>query len=107
VIVATTDSVSPRIVTPSGATSSARRSVPPISIRGDVEVDVLGNLERQRLDGDLAQNLREDAAFLHAGGNIAAGQVDGDRGVDRLVEPHLLQVDVRDAAAYWDRPGTP
>ena len=27
-------------------------------------------------------------------------QVDGDRGLDRLVEPHFLQVDVRDAAPH-------
>jgi hypothetical protein len=66
----------------------------------DVHLDTLGNLQRQRLDGHLAEWLREDAALAHAGCVLAAQEMDGDRGVDRLVEPDLLQVDVRDAAAH-------
>ena len=45
---------------------------------GDVEIDVLRHLERQRLDLDLAQRLREHAAFLDARRDVAAGEVDGD-----------------------------
>ena len=61
---------------------------------------MLGNLERQRLDAQLAQRLRGDAALAHARRFLGAEQVDRDRRVDRLVEADLLQVDVRDAAAH-------
>ena len=45
----------------------------------DVEVDVLRDFERQRLDLDLAQRLREHAALLHARRVVAADQVDATR----------------------------
>ena len=61
---------------------------------------MLRHLERQRLDRDLAQRLREHAALAHARRVVAAEELHGDRGLDRLVEPHLLQVDVRDAAPH-------
>ena len=61
---------------------------------------MLGNLERQRLDGDLAQHLRKTPPSRTPGASSPPMEVDGDRSVDRLVEPHLLQVDVRDAAAH-------
>src|SRR5438094_767103 len=63
----------------------------------DVEVDVLRNLHRQRLDIDLALHLREHAALLRTDG--LADQLDGDARLDRLVEPHLLEIDVRDVTA--------
>ncbi len=61
---------------------------------------MLRHLERQRLDRDLAQRLREHAALAHAGRVLAAVELDGDRGADGAVEPDLLQVDVRHAAAH-------
>ena len=54
----------------------------------------VGHLERKRLDGHLAHELCQDTAQLDAG--RFAGEHDCNLGVDRLVEPHLLQVDVRD-----------
>ena len=53
---------------------------------------MLGNLHRQRLDVDLALHLREHPAFLHP--RRLANQLDGDARLDRLVEPHFVQVDV-------------
>ena len=64
---------------------------------GDVELEVRRHFHRQRLDVDLARHLRQDAAFLHPG--RLAGEVIGHGGVDRLVEPDFLQVDVGDVAA--------
>ena len=42
-------------------------------------------------------DLREHAALLDAGG--LADELDGHARLDRLVEPHLVQVDVRELAA--------
>ena len=61
---------------------------------------MLRHLERKCLDGHLTQRLRENAALAHARRVLAAHELDGDRRVDRLVEPDLLQVDVRDTAAH-------
>src|SRR5262249_12016430 len=63
----------------------------------DVQVDVLGDLHRQRFDIDLTLHLRETAALLRT--DRLADQLDGDARLDRLVEPHLLQVDMRDVPA--------
>ena len=63
---------------------------------GDVELEVLGNLHRQRLDRDLAVDLGEHAALGHA--DRLADQLDHDAGLNRLVEADLLQVDVDDPA---------
>jgi hypothetical protein len=65
-----------------------------------VEIEVLRNLERERLHVELAQRLREHAALAHARRVIAADEMHGDRGVDGTVEPHLEQVDVRDASPH-------
>ena len=62
-------------------------------------LEVLGHLHRQRLDADLADLLREDAALLGAG--RLAEKMHRNRDGDRLVEAHLLEVDVEDAAADW------
>ena len=59
----------------------------------------LGDLGRQRFDGDLAGDVLEHAALLDAGGVLGALELDRDLGLDRLVELHLLQVDVLEAAA--------
>ena len=61
---------------------------------------MLRHLERQRLDRDLAQRLGKDTALAHARRVVPAVKLDGHRSLDRLVEPHLLQVDVRDAAPH-------
>ena len=61
-------------------------------------LDVLGDLHRQRLDGQLARHLREHPALLAAG--RLADERDVDRRLDRLVEPDLVQVDVRDVSAH-------
>ena len=58
---------------------------------------MIRNLERQRLHTDLALHLREHAALFHADG--LADEIDRDGRLDRLVEPHLVQVDVREASA--------
>ena len=58
---------------------------------------MLRDLHRQGLDVDLALHLREHAAFLHA--RRLADELDGHARLDRLVEPHFLEVDVRDVAA--------
>ena len=66
---------------------------------GDVDDDPLGDLGRQRLDGDLAGDVLEHAALLDAGGLLGALQLDRDLGLDLLVELHLLQVEVLKVAA--------
>ena len=58
---------------------------------------MLGDLERKRLDVHLRRHLLEDAAF--PGALCLADERDDDGGLDRLVEPDLLEVDVRDRAA--------
>ena len=68
--------------------------------RRDVEDDPVGDLGRQRFDGDLAGDVLEHAAGLDAGGVLDALELDRDLGLDRLVELHLLQVEVLDAAAH-------
>src|SRR5205085_5431501 len=58
--------------------------------------ETVGHLERQRLYADLADERGEDAAGLHAG--RLAGELDRDLRRDRLVEPHLVEVEMRDPA---------
>ena len=65
--------------------------------RGNVCVDVLGHRGRQRLDAELACDLLNDAALLRAG--RLADELDAHRRLDRAVEPHLVEVDVRERAA--------
>ena len=60
----------------------------------------LGDLGRQRFDGDLAGDVLEHAAPLDAGRVLGALQLDRDLGLDLLVELDLLQVDVLEAAAH-------
>ena len=64
----------------------------------DVDLELLRDLERQRLDVDLVRDLGEDAALLDA--DRLADERDHDGGLDRLVEADLLEVDVRDRAAH-------
>ena len=64
--------------------------------RRDVDVDVLRDAHRQRLDVQLALDERDDAALLRALG--LAHEVDDDRCLDHLVEAHLAQVDVREGS---------
>ncbi len=58
---------------------------------------MLRDLHRQGLDVDLARDLGEDAALCDAA--RLADQVHDDLRVDWLVEPHLVEVDVRHEAA--------
>ena len=67
--------------------------------RGDVDDDAVGDVGRQRFDRDLAGDVLEHAAVFDAGGVLGALELDRDLGLDRLVELHLLQVDVLEAAA--------
>jgi len=62
--------------------------------RADVERDPLRDLERQRLDANLAGDEREHAACLGAG--RLADDLGDDGGLDRLVEANLLEVEVLD-----------
>ncbi len=68
--------------------------------RRDVEDDPVGDLGRQRFDGDLAGDVLEHAAGLDARGVLDALELDRDIGLDRFVELHLLQVEVLDAAPH-------
>ena len=58
---------------------------------------MVGYLHRESLDAHLAVDLTEDAAFLLAGS--LADELDDDARLDRLVEPHLVQVDVEEPGA--------
>ena len=97
--VASTVSGSSSSVAPSGTRRSARRSVSPMTHPADVELEVLGNLHRQRLDVHLSRDLRQRAALPYARRVFRADEHDGDRRGDRLVEADLLQVDVHELAA--------
>ena len=59
---------------------------------------MIRDLERQGLDSDLAIDLREHAALLDA--RRLADEIDRDLRLDCLVEPHLVQVDVRQTSAW-------
>ena len=72
---------------------------------GDVGLEVLRDLERKRLDVDLVRHLLEDAALARA--DRLADERDDDGSLDRLVEPDLLEVDVRDRARAPCRAGSP
>ena len=88
---------SSRSVTLSIAGTSARRSTSPTSRCVTSTSMCSGHVRRQRLDVELARDEREHAARLHAG--RLADELHDDRRMDRLVEPHLTQIDVRDRAA--------
>ena len=64
-----------------------------------VDLDRLRHLHRQRLDVQHAGGRRQHAALAHAGSVLRTGQVERDGRLDRLVEAHLLQVDVPDVTA--------
>ena len=71
----------------------------PISIPLTSSSMLVGHLHRQRLDVDLARDLRERAALAHAGRVLGADELNVDGRRDRLVEPHLVQVDVHELPA--------
>ena len=88
---------SSRNVTPlTGGTSWSRR-MSPSSELAEVDLDVLGDVRRKRLDVELARDLLHDAADLRP--RRLADEMHEDGRLDRLVEPHLVEVDVRDRAA--------
>ncbi len=61
--------------------------------RGDVELETLRHRHRQRLDGDLADDLGQQASERDARGD--ADELDRDLRLDRPVEPDLVEVDVQ------------
>ena len=83
-------------MTPSTAGNVLSRRFSPISRLLRSTSTYSGIVRRQRLDVELARDLLDDAALLDAG--RLADEVHGDGGLDRLVEPHLVEVDVRDRA---------
>ena len=85
-------------VTPVGAAMSESRTDWPISRRADVDADEVDEVGRERLDVHLVDGLVERAAHVHALG--VALEVDRDHGLDLLVEPDLVKVDVDDPAAH-------
>ena len=85
------------MVAPEGATRSATRTLSPTPEAGDVVLDRGRHLHRQRLDAQLVERLAEHAALDDA--RRLADQLQADRRLDRLVEPHLVQVEVGDPAA--------
>ena len=58
---------------------------------------MLGHRSRKRLDAQLARDLLHDAALLGTG--RLADEVHVDRRLDRAVEAHLVEVDVRQRPA--------
>ena len=104
-VASTVSSGSSRYVTPSSGGRSDEAERVADRHAGDVELEVVRDLQRQRLDVELAADLREDAAFLHAGG--LADELDRDLRLDRLVEPDLVQIDVREPAAAALPAGSP
>ena len=60
----------------------------------DVDLDVLRNIRRQRLDVKLARDLLHHATDLCP--RRLADELHRDRRLDRLVEANLVKVDVRD-----------
>ena len=76
---------------------SETRSASPISVEADVERQPVGHLERQRLDRDVTDELRQHAADLHTG--RLAHELHRHLRADRLVEPDLVEVDVREMAS--------
>ena len=81
-------------VTPAGAVTAASVTVSLISSGGHVVLDRVGDVGRQRLDVELARDLLEHAAGLHAGRVVGAGQLEHDDGVDLLSQVDAQQVDV-------------
>ena len=96
---------SSRNVTPSIAGEVCDAKDRPDLEGSHVDLDVLGDRRRKRLDADLARDLLDDATLLRAGG--LADELDGDRRLDRLVEPHLVEVDVRQRARGSGAAGSP
>ena len=95
----TVSSGSSSSLTPSGIVEVRQAERVADAERGDVGLEAaLRDLERQRLDVDLVRDLVQDAALAHA--DRVADERDLDRGLDRLVEADLLEVDVRDLAAH-------
>ncbi len=62
---------------------------------GDVDGDLLGDRGRQGLDGDLAGDVLEHAALADAGRVVGALELDGDLGLDLLVEANLEAVEMQ------------
>jgi hypothetical protein len=65
--------------------------------RRDVGVDVLRDLHGEGLDMELARHVREDSTCVLDTDRLT-DEVHDNRRLDRLVEPHLTEVDVRDGA---------
>ena len=81
--------------TPEGTATEARLIVSLMSICGDVDGDLLGDLRRQRLDGDLAGDVLEHAALADAGRLVGPLELDRNLRLDLLVEADLEEVEVQ------------
>ena len=99
VTIVTSSGSSATKVTPLGSGDRGQREGVVDLHRRDVGDDAIGDVGRQRFDRDLAGDVLEHAAAFDAGGGVGALELDRDLGLDRLVEVHLLQVDVLEAAA--------
>ncbi len=63
----------------------------------EIDLDMLRDRRRQRLDAELARDLLNDAADLRT--RRLADQLNDDARLDRLVETYLVEVDMRDRSA--------
>ena len=77
------------------------------AIRADVELEVLGNLHRQRLDVDLAASPARARRPPSRRARPRRTSSTTTVRLDRLVEPDLLEVDVRDRPADRVAAGSP
>ena len=97
---AATVSGSSSSVTPDGMTTAESGSVSPMFSSDTSRVEHLGDLVRERLDGDLAQRLVEHAAVADARRVLGADELDRDDGLDRLAQVDAQEVHVRRLTAH-------
>ena len=103
----TVSSRSSSSVTPSGAVTADRVDGVADDQMGDVVLDGLGDLARERLDVELARDLLEHAALDDPGGLLGAGELERGGRVDRDVEADAEEVDVQRVAAHGVVAGRP
>ena len=107
-MVATTiSSRSPRISTPASAPTDVQRHRLGDPHLGHVRGDPVGDVGRQGLDRDLAGDVLEHAALLHAGRVLGALELERHGRLDLLVEADLEEVEVLDRARAPGRAAGP
>ena len=97
--VAITVSGSSSSVTPGGEVDRFERERVADLERGDVVLERVRDVARQRLDRELARDLLEHAALLDPGRVLGADQLEHHGRLDRLVEADAQQIDVDGLAA--------